>query len=238
MIPRILHQSWKQADIPTQWRGLQQNWIRHHPDWEYRFWTDADNHALVAEHYPSLLALYDAFPLDINRAELARYLVVRHFGGVYVDMAFECLRPIGPLLSDRPAVFGLEPASHCARAAIHQPVLGRLVCNAFLASIPNHPFWPHMLDHLATCATLPDVLLSTGTVMFTQAMNSYAGGVEIAVEAADTLYPIDIEQAKKAAPEHIAALTADAYAVHHWSGSWWRDAVLRKARDRIARTRA
>lgn len=185
-----------------------------------------------------MLALYDAYPLDINRAELGRYLVVRHFGGVYVDMDFECLRPIGPLLGDRPAVFGLEPPSHCARAAIHQPALGRLVCNAFLASIPDHPFWSHMLNHLAACATLPDVLLSTGTVMFTQAANSYAGSVEIAVEAADMLYPIDIEQARKTPPDRLAALTADAYAVHHWSGSWWREAALQKARDRIAQAHA
>ena len=52
MIPRIIHQTWKDHDIPERFRAAQASWRTAHPDWEYRFWTDEDLERLVAERAP------------------------------------------------------------------------------------------------------------------------------------------------------------------------------------------
>lgn len=53
------------------------------PDWEYMLHTDIDNDALVSRHYSWLLPGYKAMS-GIQRADLARYMYMHQYGGVYV----------------------------------------------------------------------------------------------------------------------------------------------------------
>ena len=39
-VPRIFHQTWRNADVPALLGVLQRSWLMHNPDFEYRFWTD------------------------------------------------------------------------------------------------------------------------------------------------------------------------------------------------------
>jgi len=54
MIPRVIHQTWKDQDVPARFLDAQRSWQDAHPDWEYRFWTDEDLAAL--EHAGRRLA--------------------------------------------------------------------------------------------------------------------------------------------------------------------------------------
>ena len=41
MVPRILHQIWLgDQPFPDDFAGYRETWLRHHPDWEHRFWTE------------------------------------------------------------------------------------------------------------------------------------------------------------------------------------------------------
>ena len=100
-VPWRLHQTWKDAWPPKhlfspRWRHSMQ---AANPGWAHRLWTDAENRALVAARYPWLLAAYDGYPSDIQRADVARYVVVHAHGGVYADLDIECFRPFAPLLA-------------------------------------------------------------------------------------------------------------------------------------------
>jgi mannosyltransferase OCH1-like enzyme len=59
-IPRILHQTWKTREVPERFRGYVASWRRHHPDWEYRLWTDADNDDFIRTRYPDFLGTFRA----------------------------------------------------------------------------------------------------------------------------------------------------------------------------------
>ena len=231
MIPRIIHQSWKSGDIPERWHALQQTWRALHPDHDYRLWTDDDNHNFIKRHHPELLGLYDGYGLAIHRAELARYLVLRHHGGIYVDLDFEALKPVDGLLAGTALLFGLEPNSHAARKPVRDRGLSRIVCNAFMASVPRHPFWDYFLDLLAATRDEANVLDATGPFALTRACDSWPGAITIA--PASLLYPFDNEQIRAIAQADLKAAAHNAYAIHHWSGSWWRDSLLARARGRI-----
>ena len=112
MIPRIIHQSWRVEQVPDRWLAFQQSWRKYHPDHEYRFWTDDANRAFVAQTFPELLPVYDGYRHPISRADLARYLVVCHFGGIYADLDCEALKPLDDLIAGHEIIFGLEPPSH------------------------------------------------------------------------------------------------------------------------------
>ena len=232
MIPPIIHQSWKSRDIPEQWQALQQTWRALHPHHEYRFWTDEDNRNFIQCHHPDLMALHDGYELAIHRAELARYLVLRHHGGIYVDMDFEALRPIDDLVAGASLLLGLEPDSHAARPPVQERGLSRIVCNAFMASAPRHPFWDHLLVLLVAAKNQTNVLDATGPFLLTRACDGWRG--DLAFAPAAMLYPFDNQQIRAMAPAALKAAAGDAYAIHHWSGSWWRESLLARARGRIA----
>ena len=40
MIPRIVHQTWKNRDVPKEYILFQEKVSALHPGWEYRLWTD------------------------------------------------------------------------------------------------------------------------------------------------------------------------------------------------------
>ena len=108
---RILHQTWKDADVPRAFGDWQRSWLRHNPGWEYRFWTDASARRLVAQQAAWLLPVYDAWPQAIQRVDTARYVWMLAFGGVYADLDFECLRPLDALLRDQQVVLDLSRRS-------------------------------------------------------------------------------------------------------------------------------
>lgn len=133
-IPRIIHQSWKTRIIPENVyrRHWVDSWLETHPDWEYRFWTDDDNLALVEHDYPEFLGFYLRLEEGIKRADFARFLYLHRHGGIYVDLDSISLRNHGPLLEGADIVLGTLP---------HNPYYQ--IPNAFMASVPGHEFWMH-----------------------------------------------------------------------------------------------
>jgi len=234
-IPHIIHQTWKTQDIPSKWIPYQASWQKFHPDWKYRFTTDEDNRKFFAEFYPEFLSIYDAYPLDINRAELYRYFAVYHHGGIYVDMDFEALRPMDELLRDQQILFGYEPASHHSPFMIQTRGLSQVVCNAFLASVPHHPFWEYLQRLLVENQHAPTLFDQTSCYLLTRACNSYAEPSQVTILPPEYLYPIDHHQNRliTTRDQILARVTPQTYAIHHWTGSWWRDALFESTRRRI-----
>jgi len=111
-IPRIIHQMWRDEDLPLRWRAFCETWRRFHPGWEYRLWTDESLRAFVAEWYPDFLEVYDGYAVPVMRSDAARYLLLDHFGGVYADVDMECLQGVERLLEGRGLLLPLEPEAH------------------------------------------------------------------------------------------------------------------------------
>ncbi|MBN9059533.1 MAG: hypothetical protein J0H21_10135 [Rhizobiales bacterium] len=58
MIPKIIHQTWRDRDIPQAMQAFVASWPKLHPGWEIRLWTDDDLARLVETDYPHLAELY------------------------------------------------------------------------------------------------------------------------------------------------------------------------------------
>lgn len=50
-IPKIIHQTYKDENLPAAWKDAPLHWERTHPTWEYMYWTDTRNRAFIEQEY-------------------------------------------------------------------------------------------------------------------------------------------------------------------------------------------
>ncbi|KAI8892255.1 nucleotide-diphospho-sugar transferase [Globomyces pollinis-pini] len=144
-VSKIIHQSWKNNILPKKFVEWQNTWKVTHPDWEYKLWTDADNDKLCETDFPWFLERYKSFPENINRADVARYMYMYKYGGVYADLDVVCLRSHEPLVPIGGAIVPLMrnmPFEGEGWKDEHD------IPNAWMASEPGHPFWLYLLKHI------------------------------------------------------------------------------------------
>jgi mannosyltransferase OCH1-like enzyme len=131
VIPRILHQIWLgDQPFPEDFARYRETWLRHHPGWEQRFWTE--------ENLPGDLRrpeVYERLRMPAERSDILRLEVLFREGGVYVDTDFECHRPLEDVIDDHEFVTApLKPNGW--------------INNAFIGSIPGHPILERALTEL------------------------------------------------------------------------------------------
>lgn len=217
-----------------------------HPSFEYRLWTDADNERFVRSEYPELYELYRSFPREIYRADLARCLYLKRFGGVYVDLDIEPLRPVDGLLSNGDTcILGAEPESH-ARMHFGKPVMA---CNAVMASVPGHPFWDHLLEEIRRRASRHhrEPVSVTGPLALDAAYLEHGARLGVRISAADAFFPLpDLGSHKlRLAPESrkyyermrsLELYPLASYGVHHWAHTWIPEVGLNRTLQRSLQT--
>ncbi|KAI9152416.1 hypothetical protein H9P43_009207 [Blastocladiella emersonii ATCC 22665] len=256
-IPRILHQSWKTRDLPAKFAQWHAAWGEHHPSWDRRVWTDADNRAFVRERYSWFLPTWDALPATIMRVDSVRYLYLHAFGGVYSDLDLEPIRPLDPLLDD--VVSGAPGRPRAVLAFMSQDDNAHNVPNAWMASTPGHPFWllaiAQVVARSAAGAGSGIVEAVTGPRMLTELARMWGGACsstewspaarqvagDVTVLEAGVIYPYDwtrpggLQAVCSASSSAFDAAKCkahfpDAFTITYWSHSWgMNNTVIHKA---------
>src|SRR6516162_7043792 len=142
MIPRILHQSskyftWEERRLARRAQALM-------PKWTYHAWTDEDNLALVEKICSGYVKEYARLPNGSVRADIARYLYMYHYGGIYFDTDFRFFQPINEELLSHLCILGVEDED--APELGGGPKLG----NAFIGSQPGLALWTELIDSIFT----------------------------------------------------------------------------------------
>ncbi|KAI1822716.1 nucleotide-diphospho-sugar transferase [Xylaria intraflava] len=104
-IPKILHQvfhNWSDPDstavtLPDDWEGARQSCIALNPDWEYKLWTIKTSREFIEDEFPWFLDTYDSYKFPIQRVDVIRYFILRHFGGIYMDLDNGCKLSLEPI---------------------------------------------------------------------------------------------------------------------------------------------
>jgi mannosyltransferase OCH1-like enzyme len=163
----LIHQIWLQgADaIPGPYRDYAASWRAMNSRFTHRIWTDAHISELLEAHYPQLSRLYRGYPYQIQRADVGRYALLHHYGGLYADMDSRCTRPIVGLLTEaasgeRALLEGVHGVTIRVGMSIER-LLSRAprwptdaVNNSFLyAPYPAHPLIDAIVQRLPRAAT-------------------------------------------------------------------------------------
>ena len=107
MIPKIIHQIWYQDDcknynkisnnlivnynkilkskIPYEIKYDIMSVISKNPNYTHILWNNFKIRKFLNDKYYDLFLLYDKLELMIQKIDLAKYIILYHFGGIYVD---------------------------------------------------------------------------------------------------------------------------------------------------------
>ncbi len=231
-IPRIIHQTWKSSSIPDRFRRYRESWKNLHPDYELRLWTDDDNNKFVREEFPEIWKLYLSLPHGVHRADLLRCLYLWKFGGLYVDLDIQCLRRVDELLNQSgKCAISCEPNIHAKK--LHG--ISRLLSNAAMASIPNHPIWLEMVSEIENRASdkqrSKNPVWASGPICLEHVVSQHNKNDEITIWDSDVFFPLpdidnislEISPSKRAYFEQMACYglyPTTSYGVHHWAHTW------------------
>jgi mannosyltransferase OCH1-like enzyme len=231
-IPKIIHQTWKDQNIPSQFIPFVESWKSRHPGWQHILWTDRMNREFVACYFPNFLSAYDSYPYNIQRADAIRYLLLYKLGGVYVDLDVECLQNVEPLINGEASFYiAKEPAEHCAKYRKEM-----ILCNGWMASVAQHGFLRAVIDELLESSSLQEttqhntlgdlVLNSTGPFMLTKIFQLMQDRTTLQLLDHKYVHPLSRDAAwqlylSEDATEQKAALRSQGtYAIHYFWGTW------------------
>ena len=205
LIPKILHQIWLGSPFPEKYKKWQASWLEHHPDWEYKLWTDENIKELTLQNQDK----FDKATSWGTKTDILRFEILYQMGGLYVDTDFECFRSMDLFHHCYSFYFSILPEPNFA------------LCNAFIASVPGHPVLKGLLDSVYVPKNngWEAVSLSTGPLRTTPVFMNYVTNSDDTSWMAfpcSYLFPVPVNPPKPAS--HY--IKPETYAVHHYEGSW------------------
>lgn len=218
MIPRIIHQTWRDNDLPVPVE-LPESWKNQNPNWEYRFWTDNELLDFVSEFYPDLRENYLSYPSPVQRSDVARYLLLSHFGGVYADIDTRCIGSLEPIVNERRVILASEPEEHWN----HTDAMGieGLLFNGVMASPKGHKFWDHVIKNVVLCFSARDYTLeSTGPIMLTGCASTFEEKDQLAIHSCHLFTP-QTKFGEDSQSVETGPLSPYRVCEHLWMGSWY-----------------
>lgn len=178
-------QVWDTTQIPEIFGKWIPTWLARNPGWQHWLWTLDDVRDLVARHYPDHLTLYDSYTAPIFRADVMRYFVLHRYGGVYVDLDMESLRPLDEWMTHFHCLVSEENYEHSF--VIREQESTNLV-NGFIACAPQHPLMKMAIESLDDAAMkyFGDYIYATGPKFFDAVWNRYRDRIrDLTVEPAN-----------------------------------------------------
>lgn len=144
MIPRTIHQIWiGESSPPAAFEAWSERWQELNPDWSYVRWSDCPINFAVRDLFDRAEEIVDPAGVGQFRADVLRYEILHRFGGVYVDLDFEPVRPLS----------AIDELVGAAEAWAAWEETGRWVGNAILGAEAGSPAMRVLLERLPrSCA--------------------------------------------------------------------------------------
>ncbi len=206
-IPKIIHQIWLGSPLPQEFIALQQSWIDHHlgRDWMYKLWTDED----VAQLQLYNQEFYDDTDNYGVKSDILRWELLFNYGGVYIDMDYECLRSLDELHYTYDFYTALQPLD----------TLFIQLGAALVGARPGHPILQHCIETIRNDWHHKGAPKKTGPVHFTKSFYAMAGldGNKDIAFPAFYFYPLGC---RETIDDRLAWTQQGAFAVHWWAKSW------------------
>lgn len=143
-IPMEIHQMWRTELIPAEYHELIKSWMKNDPNLTYWIWTETEIWTLVENSFPEHITLFNSYTNYLQKLDMAKYMILYEYGGIYADMDVESLQPMGSLLKSRTCVFGEDHKGHARLTGEKKMLLG----NAVMACSKKHPFLLQVIRNL------------------------------------------------------------------------------------------
>ena len=239
MIPKIIHQTWKTVDIPEKWKGYQDSWKKHNPEYEYKLWTDEDVDNFMRSDFNEYYHFFANLSPIIKKVDFFRYCLMYKEGGIYADLDMECLKPIDEIIAGNQIVVGKTTKANTALSYGYPDIE-----IAFLASAPGLQIWPELLQYikmkeeglfnavLSFFSPSFSALLITGPNTFSDFLNGNKQfKKQVTLLPPQYLFPrpwgdptVDFKDFREKGYE---STSEESYAIHHYTSSWMDESTIK-----------
>jgi hypothetical protein len=148
MIPKIIHQTWRDKNLPPIIYKLVSENIRFFKSngYEYMFWTDEMILKLISDEYPNFYNIYKMARTGVQKGDIARILLVYHYGGIYIDLDVLVLRDFSEILDMNADKLYITYEPSGQTMALYNS--DKYICNAFFAANKNNNMLKAILNNI------------------------------------------------------------------------------------------
>jgi len=165
-IPRLIHQMWKTTDLSSYpINNSNSRWKLFYPTYRIQLWTDKEIDELFQlKHSKDLYLVYQSYFYAIQRSDLARLVILYHYGGIYADLdvfpSYDNIEDF--ILRNVSFVIGRSSNDNC-------------LVNHFLISEQSSPILRYILNRIEIKSVLQRIyflpyleVFSTGSIFLTK----------------------------------------------------------------------
>jgi len=185
MIPKIIHQTWKDKDVPEILSKIveENKKLLVEKGYEFKLWTDEDIIKVIEVEYPFLLNAFQATMTGVQKGDIARLLLLHYMGGIYIDLDILILKDPDELLdmSQDKLYITYEPVAQTMRLYNKSDYL----CNAFMAANAKNNMLNFMLQNINA------IFLRNGAMIF-QKFDIFGGNYVNAIYESYQNYQKDV----------------------------------------------
>lgn len=196
-IPKLIHMMWKSNDLSEEYRHNLESCKRVNSHYQLIFWNDSSIEQFLMNNYIWFMPTYRSYENNIEKADVARYFIIFHYGGIYMDLDMECV-------SDFKTIFSLAKKEF---SIIIGEGLGGGLTNSFFGATKNHPFIKKLCLSLGHYFHIPkevsaywSIISGTGPLFVTRIYYDYPCRNEFFIT-----------------PHNIHS---EIHLIHHHAGSW------------------
>jgi len=152
-IPKIIIQTWKTNNVPQRYMSLIESVKINNPDYKYLFFTDENIDEFFKTYYPTYYTTYLNLPVKIQKIDFFRYVAIYHYGGFYLDLDMNVMKPFDSLL-DRTCIFPVDEYIdvRLCKHRRYKPYCDQgqtfLLGQYAFAASPKHPFIKLLIDKI------------------------------------------------------------------------------------------
>jgi mannosyltransferase OCH1-like enzyme len=94
MIPKIIHQTYKDNNLPEIYKICQNQIKKLCKNYQYNFYTDDDMNLFIKETFPEYYECFNSLPRKIMKIDMFRYFLMYKYGGWYLDMDYYLVKSL------------------------------------------------------------------------------------------------------------------------------------------------
>jgi hypothetical protein len=164
MIPKIIHNIWIQGykQMPYNLKKNIHKIKKLNSDWLFILWDEKKIINLLVK-YPKIHKIYNNIEklsgiLLINaiKSDIARYLIMKEYGGVYFDLDFYCIHNFDNLFTSKKNTIYIA-SSKINFLDYFYPFNKPKYCSCFMAFEKNHPIWNNVLKIIILAKTKREI---------------------------------------------------------------------------------
>jgi mannosyltransferase OCH1-like enzyme len=146
-IPRYIHQIWissiNNEEMYDKFRLASNACIQLHSNYNYTLWTHKKILIWLKNHYSWFLPVYQNYRYDMQRIDAMKYLLLFHFGGIYIDLDIKC--KVQDLIT---AMLPLNKRDNEPDIIFHMGTEGIAANTDIIATKKFHPFFKLAVNQL------------------------------------------------------------------------------------------